>query len=154
MKTMKDVGNIKRKYSQEDFNPFLAMEWIYENCLHSGVGNTVLIVGYSKRFINDTIKAWKHVLLSKKLLTTSDEQPKLSCNEFITHTGTILRFEVFSDHESKMMQFSAACKEASIVALFNPYNSPDMKNIIRETVPNSLVYDFSNNNKPEKSIDK
>ncbi len=153
-KTLKElVGNVKRKYSTEDFNPFATMDWIYSNCLHTGAGSTVLIVGHSKRFKEDILTAWQHVMLSRGIMKPSDEYPLLQANEFITHTGACLRFESFEDVGHDMMRMLAACKESSIIALCSKYNSPDMKNAIREASVDSLVYDFSENN-VEKSVDK
>ncbi|AFK66690.1 hypothetical protein COPG_00094 [Colwellia phage 9A] len=146
-KSLKEaVGNVKRKYSNEDFNPFTAVEWIYNNCLHSGTGSTVLLVGYTERYQKEILNAWQHVMLSRKIMVPTDLQPILEAGEFITHTGARLRFETYRDHAVDMMKFHAACQECSIVALCSPYNSPDMLNVIRETSVNNLVYNFSENN--------
>lgn len=142
----KAVGNVRRKYSNEDFNPFTAVEWIYNNCLHTGVGSTVLITGYSKRYRKEIINTWQHVMLSQKIMLPTDLQPILEAGEFVTHTGTRLRFEEYRDNADDMMNFYEACKSSSIVALCSPYQSPDMLNVIREITVNSLVYDFSQNN--------
>ncbi len=143
-KTLKAaVGNIKRKYSTEDFNPFTTMEWIYNNCLHTGAGNTVLIVGHTPRFEKEILTAWQHVMLSLGIMKAGDLQPILEANEFVTHTGAVLRFGTYQDNEADMMKFLAAGKESQIVILCSPYRSPDMLNVIREIRVDNLVYDFS-----------
>jgi len=148
MATLNEVlGNIKRKYPEGDFNPFKTMEYIYQNCLHSGVGNTVLIVGYSDRFVNEIITAWRHVLISEGLLKNGDDIPNLSpLREFKTHTGTVLRFEVFKDSTEHQMKFYETCKECQTVALCNEYKSPEFLNVIREMQSDRNIYDFSKNN--------
>jgi hypothetical protein len=140
------VGNVKRKYSTEDFNPFRAVDYIYENLLHTGVGGEVLIVGHTPRFQQEILKAWQHVLLSRGIMSPQDKQPLVIANEFRTHTGALIKFKTIPDTSDHMMDFDVACKESTIVALCSPYKCPNMLNIIRETNINGEVYDFSQNN--------
>lgn len=141
------LGNIKRNYSKEDYNPFKMMEYIYDNCLHQGAGHTVLIVGYSDRFVNESLRAWQHVLVDKKLLKDGDPIPTLSATqEFVTHTGTVLQFKFFKDEAQHQMAFYEATKGVTTLALCSEYKSPDFLNVIREAQADSNVYDFSKNN--------
>jgi hypothetical protein len=112
-----------------------------------------LLVGYTERYQKEIINAWQHVMISQGIMSPQDTQPRLEANEFVTHTGTTLRFEVYRDHAVDMMSFYDACKGASIVAICSEYTSPDMLNVIRETVVDNLVYNFYHNNLP-KSVDK
>lgn len=146
---MKDLlGKVKRIYAAGDFNPFKAMEHVYENCLSKGDGHVVLVAGYTQRFVEDTIKAYHHVLISRGI----SDLPVVSEKEMVTHTGTRLRFVKFDDHTDAQLNFERHCKECSIVVLCNPYRSVEMINIIRETNRTTQMYDYSKNN--EKVVDK
>lgn len=133
---------IKRKYAQGDFNPFIAMTHVFENCLSRGVGHVVLIAGYSDRFVNDTVKAYYHVLMSKGLT----EMPPIIDREMVTHTGTRLRFVRFNDDTDSQMSFQTHCQQASIVVLCNKYSSAEMINVVRATNATKMMYDYSRNN--------
>lgn len=145
-------GSIKRNYPKGDFNPYKTMSWIYDNALHLGVGHTVLVVGYSKRFSENIIKGWHDAMRERGLLNKGDPLPVLQANEFVTHKGTIIRFEGMADNTHMQLKFDEACKTSTIIALCDPYNSPEFKNVIRETTNLKLVYDFSKNN--EKVVDE
>lgn len=136
------LGNIKRVYPVGDFNPYKAMDHVYKHCLSRGAGHTVLVVGYTDRFLKDTVKALYHVLMSNG----HQELPPFFEKEVETHTGTRIRFVKAEDSTHAQMEFQRHCEEASVVVLCNRYKSPEMISVIRETDRITQMYDCSRNN--------
>lgn len=145
--TIKQVcGQIKRNYSDEDFNPFKAMTFVYENLLVNGAGNRILIIGHTERFRKSVFKAWCHVLVDKGVLSSNSKVPDLQFNQVETHTGEILQFEFLKDDPVHQPHFVDALRGAGALCIFSEYESPDFKNIIMDASNGIRVLDFSKNN--------
>ena len=143
----KAIGNVKRVYTQEDFNPFDAMEFVFDKCLMNGAGHVVLITGWSERFENETLRALNHVMFNRKIIGGDDPvvQPDPT-GDVVLENGVTLRFKKIEDHWENHVQFKEQCSQANIVVLCNSYASPDMRNILREQAATKLIYDVSKNN--------
>lgn len=140
------AGNIKRKYSHEDFNPYLVMLHVYNHLLQSGPGRVVTIIGHTERYQADIVKAWWHVMAEKGHLDLQQAPPIPLGGQFATHTGTMIRFEYYKDIAGKQVDFQASCKQADNVVLCSDYNSPEFMCIIREQSLLRQVLSFSQNN--------
>lgn len=147
------IGNIKRKYATDNFNPFLAMSFIYDRCLSRGPGTTVLVVGHSKRFQEDIVKAWWHVMADRKILRASKDVRMPEAGFVTTHTGTRLKFVGIDNKEENVSKFNTEVQEAQIVVVCDKYTSPSIKSVMRFSSSAKNVYDVSTNN-PKKVVDK
>ena len=146
------IGNIKKKYPNDDFNPFKAMEFIYDHCLHTGTGNTVLIIGHTPRYRDCIVNAWQHVLSDRNMIPNDKLPPYPQQGEYDTHTGAMLKFVNFqdvSDSDQKMLELM---QRATVIVLCSKYNSPEIRNIVRACAPTKLIYDVSENN-VKKDVD-
>lgn len=143
----KAIGNVKRKYDQNDFNPFTALEFVFDKCMMNGAGHTVLLVGWSERFQNDTLRALNHVMFSRKMIGGDDPvvQPDRT-GDLTLDNGITLRFKSIPDNWQKHVEFKEQCDQADIIVLCSSYACPDMRNILREANATKLVYDVSTNN--------
>ena len=150
---LKKIGRIDRLYVGEKFNPFKALEYIYNFCLTEGAGSTVTVIGYSNLFRDSIVRAMHHVQRDKGILVEGDT-PKYpnSLGEVQTHTGAYIRFINIKDIQDSQNRFTEICKDSSVVALCDTYNEPVLKNIIREQAAVRRIYDFSENN-VKKDVD-
>ena len=150
---LKKIGRIDRLYVGEKFNPFRALEYIYNFCLTEGAGSTVTVIGYSNLFRDSIVRAMHHVQRDKGILVEGDT-PKYpnSLGEVQTHTGAYIRFINIKDIQDSQNRFTEICKDSSVVALCDTYNEPVLKNIIREHAAVRRIYDFSENN-VKKDVD-
>jgi hypothetical protein len=142
------IGKVRRTYSKEDFNPFAAIDYIYNHCLSSGEGHVVSVIGHSERFQNDIVRAFQHVLVHRGIISKDDPIPipnKLGEVQAVP-SKTTLRFVCIPDSPDHQSKFIQTCKESSYVALCNKYESPIFKNVIREKSQTIPLYDFSRNN--------
>ena len=140
------IGNIKRTYTNEDFNPFTAMEFIYDQCLAVGVGKTVTLVGHSERYKNEMVRAWHHVLASRNLIS-GNVPPMPDRDGYVeTHTGTILRFLGMEDTQEGQVALDNACTLSSSVVLCSKYQHPNLRSVIRGFMDTINIYDVSGNN--------
>lgn len=148
----KAIGNIRRNYGNEDFNPFKAMEFVYDHCLHTGVGNTVLIIGHTPRFEKDIVKAWHHILSDRNMIPSDKLPPAPHHGEFDTHTGATIKFVNFKDESASDQAMLRMMQTATVIVLCSKYEAPEIKNIIRACAPTKLIYSVAENN-IEKSVD-
>lgn len=147
------IGNIRRNYSGEDFNPFKAMEYVYDHCLFNGAGHTTLIIGHTPRYKDDIVRAWHHVLSDRNMIPSDKLPPIPHHGEFETHTGAVLKFVNFPDVSESDQKMLELMQRATVIILCSRYNSPEIKNIIRACAPTKLIYDVSGNNL-NKKVDK
>ena len=137
------IGNIKRIYSKEDFNPFEAMDFVYERCLTMGHGSSVVLIGYSDRFAEHIIPAMHHVMSSRGILK-KPPIPYPVADQIESHTGTLIKFaNIRNDEHGKMIQ---ELDRATIAVLCNQYPNATMKQIIRSKMPTMKIWDASKNN--------
>lgn len=150
---LKKIGRIDKRYTGNDFNPFKALEYIYNFCLSEGSGSTVTVLGYSDLFRDNIVRAMHHVQRDKGILVEGDT-PKYpnGLGEVQTHTGAYIRFINIKDIQASQNRFTEICKDSAVVALCDIYNEPVLKNIIREQASVRRIYDFSGNN-IKKSVD-
>lgn len=137
------IGNIKKKYTTEDFNPFKVMEWVYDMGLSGGVGTTVSLVGFTDRFCEDLPRAWWHVMIDRGFIDNKTAPPIPVAGEFKTHTGAIIKFVKMQDSESNHNAFRTVCETSNIVLLCNKYQSPTIRSISRFYNSTRHIYDFS-----------
>lgn len=151
---LKKIGRINKVYAGEEFNPFKAMEYIYNFCLTEGAGSTVTIIGYSELFRDNIVRAMHHVQRDKGIIVEGDT-PKYpnQLGEVLTHTGAYIRFINIKDIQGSQNKFTEVCKDSTVVALCDKYNEPVLKNIIREQAAVRRIYDFSENN-VKNGVDK
>lgn len=150
---LKKIGRINKMYTGEKFNPFKAMEYIYNFCLTEGAGSTVTVIGHSDLFRDNIVRAMHHVQRDKGILVEGDT-PKYPnrLGEVLTHTGAYIRFINIKDIQDSQNRFTEICKDSSVVALCDKYDEPVLKNIIREQAAVRRIYDFSENN-VKKGVD-
>ncbi len=150
---LKKIGRIDKRYTGEKFNPFKALEYIYNFCLTEGSGSTVTVLGYSNLFRDNIVRAMHHVQRDKGILVEGDT-PKYpnTLGEVQTHTGAYIRFINIKDVQDSQNRFTEICKDSSVVALCDSYSEPVLKNIIREQAAVRRIYDFSENN-VKKDVD-
>lgn len=148
----KAIGNVRKNYSPEDFNPFRAMEYIYDYCLHTGTGNTILIVGHTPRFEKEIVRAWQHVLSDRNMISPDKLPPLPVHGEYDTHTGATLKFVNFPDVSESDQKLFALMQRATVIVLCSPYKSPEIRNVIRACTSTKLIYDVSQNN-VKKDVD-
>ena len=150
---LKKIGRINKMYTGEKFNPFKAMEYIYDFCLTEGAGSTVTVIGHSDLFRDNIVRAMHHVQRDKSILVEGDTpQYPNRLGEVLTHTGAYIRFINIKDIQDSQNRFTEICKDSSVVALCDKYDEPVLKNIIREQAAVRRIYDFSENN-VKKGVD-
>ena len=149
----KAIGNVKKKYPTDDFNPFKAMEFIYDHCLHTGTGNTVLIIGHTPRYQDCIVNAWQHVLADRNMIPSDRLPPFPIQGEYDTHTGAMLKFVNFPDVSASDQKMLELMQRATVIVLCSKYNAPEIRNIVRACAPTKLIYDVSGNNL-KKDVDK
>lgn len=146
------IGNIKREYSKEDFNPYSVMLNIYDNMLHVEGGSRVAVVGYGERFEEHIVKAWWHVLSSKGLI--EGNRPPLPIDgHFVTHTGVIIQFVGLKDELQSQVRIQELIDQCRSIALCSKYVEPSIRSAIRASAQIVDIYDFSENN-VEEVVDK
>lgn len=141
------IGRIKKHYKDEPYNPFKAMDYVFEVGICHGHGHTVTMVGHHDLFLKETLRAMWHVQRDRGILKEGDK-PQLPdrMNEVTTHTGTIVRFVGLSDNSKNQQRLEEICKESTVTVLCSEYKEPVMRNIIRSSAATRLIYDVSKNN--------
>ena len=137
------IGNIKKKFTTEDFNPFTVMEWVYDMGLSGGVGTKVSLVGFSERFKDHLVKSWWHVMLDRGIITNTTPPPIPVAGEFKSHTGAIISFIGMEDSESNHTKFRDICETSDIILLCSEYQAPTIRSISRFYNSTKSIYDFS-----------
>ena len=136
------IGNIKRNYTKDDFNPFMVMDFVYNHCLSRGAGSKVVIVGYGDRFSGSIIPAMHHVMASRKILT-SPPVPYPIAGEITSHTGCIIRFVNIADSQHEQANIMRELNEADIAVMCKRYSHPVIKQVLRFKNPTMMIYDQS-----------
>ena len=136
------IGNIKRNYTKDDFNPFKVMDFVYDHCLSMGSGSKVVIIGYGERFSGSIIPAMHHVMASRKILT-NPPVPYPVADEITSHTGCIIRFINITDSQHEQASIMRELNEANIAVLCKRYRHPVIKQVLRFKNPTMLIHDQS-----------
>ena len=146
------IGNIKREYTKDDFNPFHVMSSVYNTMLVGGVGSRVAIVGFGERYEEHMVRSWWHVLSSKNLIS-GDRPPVPVDGLFTTNNGCVIEFIGLTDTSENQVRFQEIMDRSQIVALCSRYEHPNLKTIIQSHSQTHDLYDFSQNN-IAKVVDK
>lgn len=139
------IGNIKRNYPHDDFNPFGVMNFIYDNCLTVSAGLNVTVIGHTERFQKDTVRAWHHVMASRELLTGAPI-PYPEGGDVTTHTGVVIRFRSVPPGDINHQKMEVLIKSSRYVLLCSRYSSPTMKQVFRAYNNTVDIWDVSKNN--------
>ena len=142
------IGNVEKEYKGRKFNPYKALDYIYDYCLCHGTGAVITVVGYGEFFGEKILPALHHVQRDRGLLKGRMNHVEYNpiTNEVETHTGAVISFVGMSDLDSNSEKLTKICNESKVVALCSEYNQAILKTIIKDRASNVLIYDFSNNN--------
>ena len=138
------IGNIKRIFPKGAFNPFSAMEYVFDNCLSNGEGHQVLVLGHSDIFKNNTIRAAFHVMADRGHLA-EDVAPKISAS-IGTKTGTTIKCLAFADDDSTQQAVLEACASATYIVVCDRFESIAINLILKDYADLASVVDVSQNN--------
>ena len=143
------IGNVKKNYSTEDFNPFAAISYIYDYCITDGVGSTIAIVGHTPRFKSQMVKAWQHLMFSRKLIVGDTPPWPDRLGRFETHTGAIIHFIGINDRHDNVQRINTTLKENQAIVFCSPYHNPGIKCAIHFATNSKKLMDVSRNNLPK-----
>ena len=62
------IGNVEKEYKGQKFNPYKALDYIYDYCLCHGAGAVITVVGYGDFFGEKILPALHHVQRDRGLL--------------------------------------------------------------------------------------
>lgn len=145
------IGNVKKEYTKEDFNPYDVMNYIYDNCLAGGPHSKIAVVGYSVRFQEEIVRAWHHVLKERNLIQ-GNLPPAPVDGRVTTHNGVIIQFVGMTDSDTNQQKYQRIMDDFTHVALCNKYVNPNLTSITRFYINTRTLYTFHNNNL-KKDID-
>lgn len=143
-----EIGNIKRRYPTDDFNPFKVFDWFTKNKYHLGINSKILVVGFSERFKESIVKGFRDAVRDQGI--APEHVPAIfdfgSYLEATTASGTVVRIMLLQDSGDAHMAFHEQCEWATTLGLCSRYKAPEILNILRDKAPVIDVLDFSQNN--------
>lgn len=145
MSETSENDNIKRRYPNDDFNPFKLFLWLTLNKYHLGNSCKILVVGNTDRFKESIIRGFRDAARNGGVTPPSviDFGDYL---EATTASGTIVRFMALEDNGKEHMKFHEQCEWSTFLGLCQLYTSPQILNVIRNKAPTVEILDFSKNN--------
>lgn len=154
----KIIGNIKREFSTEDFNPYLAMEEVFSTCLAGGQGSQVVMIGHTQRFVKSLVPATWHVMRGRGLIKRADDVqlPAPVLNTINTYSGAKIKYVKLVDSDEGQATLVKLINESQIICMCSKYKSAALNQVLRANLNVKKILDLSRNNEPapQKEVEK
>ena len=130
----------------ERFDPYEAIKHIYDHYMVRGSGSVITIMGWTPKFVNDSISSW-HKMLVDTNRASSDNVPLPLHGRHITDKGIVVQFLLCEDSYSQLDKFRSAVTTSDYVCLFSDYGDPAFKGILRTEESQRIISSFTKNMK-------